>query len=394
MKIIDIIAHAYNTVPFYYNRLNGSEIPVSLDGIPILHKFELNDDVNSLISSSFIKKYLKNELLWERTSGSTGIASEVYWDYRDYKRSLLCLWIYRRKYYNITPKDKLIYFISSDIFYNEYIEFNYRKGISKKYIIENRMDEAYLMVLEYNPVWMILQPSVALLLCKEAEKHSKTPSNLRYIELTGEYLTDEVRNIIIRTFDCYIANQYGTKEVNSIAYECPYGNMHIMDDNVYVESLNLDEEEGHIVVTSKHNRAMPVLRLDTGDIGVIEKNIDCRCGLKNNVLRLRQGRDNDGIMMIDNTKKNPYIIFQILNNINYITDGTIIQYQIVQKSIFEFTIYLVTSNEFDDYYIKIIHDEFKQRLGYDIKLNVIKKDNIFPARKTGKVASFYSDIIR
>ena len=35
-----------------------------------------------------------------------------------------------------------------------------------------------------------------------------------------------------------MANRYSSTEVNCIAYECPYGNLHCMEDNVRVEIID------------------------------------------------------------------------------------------------------------------------------------------------------------
>ena len=76
-----------------------------------------------------------------------------------------------------------------------------------------------------------------LLLCHLAEKYGIW-NNLRYIEFTGEYLELPLRHRVEAVFGCRTANQYGTKEVNSIAYKCPEGNLHVMSDNVLNEYVN------------------------------------------------------------------------------------------------------------------------------------------------------------
>lgn len=97
-------------------------------------------------------------------------------------------------------------------------------------------------------------------------------ASLKYIEMTGEELTDGLRFRIQECFHCPVADQYGANEVNSIAYECPEGNLHCMEDNVYVEILD-DEgnpvpegEAGNIYVTTCHNHAMPFIRYGIGAV--------------------------------------------------------------------------------------------------------------------------------
>ncbi len=80
-----------------------------------------------------------------------------------------------------------------------------------------------------------------------------------------------------------MASYYGANEFHSIAYECPYGNMHLMSGNVYVEVLNDNKEcvageEGEVYVTSLTNSVMPLIRYQIGDRGKIEAGKKCMCG--------------------------------------------------------------------------------------------------------------------
>lgn len=89
-------------------------------------------------------------------------------------------------------------------------------------------------------------------------------------------VTDRQRRFIESAFDAVTASQYGCNEIGSIAYECPEGNLHVMDHNVYVEIEPFTEQEraagtGHVIVTARHNKVMPFIRYDTGDIAGVER---------------------------------------------------------------------------------------------------------------------------
>ena len=387
----DIIEYAYTNVPLYMNRIINNKIPDSIEDVPILRKNELNNDLNSCISNEYVMAMRNNKLMKVRTSGTTGITSEVFWDNKDNNRSLLSLWLLRKRFYNILPSDKLVYFYPCDYRTDgsEVID-EYSLGISKRFLIDGNIEEKYKRILEYDPVWMITQPSVALLLCDAYEKVGIKIKSLRYIELTGEYLHKEARERIEKVFDCIVANQYGTKEVNSIAFECPCGKMHIMEDNVYVECEKVDENEdfGNIIVTSRINKAMPILRYFTGDVGKINNIEKCDCGLSSKELILRQGRDDDQILFPDGTRKNAYILFQVLNHINYVREGVILQYQIIQKGFMDFIVYIVVNEEYNEDISYDIIFEFKKRLWRDVNINIYIVDDFLKAYKKEKLACF------
>ena len=116
-------------------------------------------------------------------------------------------------------------------------------------------------------------------------------------ELSGEMVTDRQRRFIESAFDAVTASQYGCNEIGSIAYECPEGNLHVMDHNVYVEIEPFTEQEraagtGHVIVTARHNKVMPFIRYDTGDIAGW-KDVSCTCGCHGAVLELTGARKDD-----------------------------------------------------------------------------------------------------
>ena len=389
-ELKEMIKYAYTNVPLYVNRIKSGKIPDKIEEVPLLYKKDLNMELDSCISNEYLMDMINNKLMRIRSSGTTGIVSEVLWDNKEYNRSLLSLWLLRKRFYNISPCDKMVYFYpcDNDISDGEVID-KYSLGISKRFLIDGNIIEKYKRITEYDPVWIITQPSVALL-CDSLESTGIRIKSLRYIELTGEFLHKEARERIEKVFGCTVANQYGTKEVNSIAFECPCGKMHIMEDNVYVECKKTDEIEefGHIIVTSMINKAMPLLRYDTGYIGKIKDIGKCKCGLFSKELVLRQGRDDDEIRFPNGERKSAYILFQVLNHINFKMEGVILQYQIVQKAISDFFIYLVVNEEFDDMlYVEIV-SELKKRLWNEANINIYIMDNVGMAYNKEKLACF------
>ena len=285
-------------------------------------------------------------------------------------------------------------------------------GISKKYIYNGGLKSVYKKILEYNPIWMILQPSIAELLCNIADEIGKIPLKLEYIEFTGEYLAVGLRKRVEKIFNCKTANQYGTKEVNSIAYECPEGRLHCMTQNVYLEVYSniqnreeknnymtlhhneniLESQKGELCVTSLQNRAMPLVRFRLGDQGKIYRNTKCPCGNKNEVLELIQGRSNDWIQMKDGRKIHSYAVIQIIHKLNYETDGGIMQYQIIQEDYKQFVVMLVMEEEYVMQVRSVIKRKFRERLGEEIEVSVRLFNALLPEERTGKLACFISNV--
>lgn len=367
----EMAEHAYTTVPLYMRRDKGLEENTQWEEIPILTKEEILEDTDSFYSCSFMSLDREKQITQGRTSGSTGKCLQLYWYPRDYKASLLPVWFYRNVYYGIKPDDRMCYFYTtSNTGYDRKIEYEEEimgnaKGFSKNNLSEERLSEIFGRMIEYKPKWLFLQPSMAIVLCDMAQKTGMRIPTLKYIELTGELLTQEVKKRIEGVFGCSTANHYGCNEMNTIAFECPYGNMHVAERNVYAEIVSEDlkevysrqagleekefiSKEGRIIITSSVNHIMPFIRYDTGDYGRIIKGRKCRCGCSSDILEITKGRVHDYIKKEDGTKINAYIFVHAIEAMNRDYNNCIRQFSIVQKDYETLTVKLVVDEEVYD----------------------------------------------
>ena len=82
-KLRLLIRHAYETVPFYRERMQASKLVPSdirsladLPQMPLLTKEDIKKNIEAMISS----KYKKHDLVHGHTSGTTGSPLDVYYD--------------------------------------------------------------------------------------------------------------------------------------------------------------------------------------------------------------------------------------------------------------------------------------------------------------------------
>ena len=386
MKREDIIRYAYERVPFYSQLRNKARG----DGYPVIDKHMILNDTNRLFSPEYFSELFADKLERVFTSGSTGDCLEILWRKDQNIRSLLPLWNMRKKYYGILPNHRRCHFFITKIKDGQEIqieESKYALGFCKTDLSEEKVLSIYKKMELFAPEWMIIQPSMLAILMKVIKKFNCSPlSELRYIEITGECMPEDGKREAASFFGCQIASQYGCYEVNSIAYECPCGNMHVMKENVFVEIVNGDE----ICVTSLHNRVMPFIRYKVGDRGRIDWNVNCACGNRAPVLYLNKARDNDYIIYKDGTIFHSDILYGIVERINLLMERPILQYQIVQEDYEYFLIYIVLDDEED---AQSVEEMFK-RLAKDYhikgKLDFFFVDYLFPSEKTGKLAWFCS----
>lgn len=249
----DLIHYAYDHVSYYKKIFDDNNIdvtsikaPEDLKNLPVLTKDVIQENSMMFVSDEY-QKYPKNEnIVLKRTSGSTGKFLKIFWDYKDDIKSLMPLWILRSRLYGIDPDMKWCSFYSSRYEGNKIkqlipreLDMNGRHmGFSKIGLTYDRIAEIYKDIISFNPDWMLLQPSIAYLMAQIVKQYNmKIPTNLKHIELSGEYLFDSYRKQINEVFGIDPVNQYGCNEANEIAYECKCHNMHVIENNVIVEVL-------------------------------------------------------------------------------------------------------------------------------------------------------------
>lgn len=110
--------------------------------------------------------------------------------------------------------------------------------------------------------------------------------NLSMVKGTSEMIYPYYQEEVLKAFGQKIISEYGSAESGLIAFECPYGNMHINMENVYVEEI-----EGEIVVTNLLSYSFPIIRYRLGDlIELAPESFKCPCGRSHRVLKNLQGR--------------------------------------------------------------------------------------------------------
>lgn len=110
---------------------------------------------------------------------------------------------------------------------------------------------------------------------------------------TAEKLYPQQRARIERAFGAPVRDQYGSREVLSVAAECTHGALHAYLDSAYLELVSASEGEA-VALTQLDNPVMPLIRYLNGDLAKwSERSSPCACGLHYPVLAEITGRTSD-----------------------------------------------------------------------------------------------------
>lgn len=309
-----IWAYAHENVKYY----KEYEEKAKLIDLPVIHKGKIKSQYLDFISERYAEALLSGNITIKTTSGSTGHLFEVPWLPQDEYIASRNVWKYRNKWYNVAINDKYLSFASTIYNKNSIINdfsctFVYKNNliVNKSYLNSKNINKIANAIIKYEPKWILTQPSVLYILLDLLQSDLSALGSITYIELTGEHLSENLRNYFSTILpNVIIKNMYSTTETNCVALECPYGHMHIIKENCIVET----DSSGRILLTSLINTVMPIIRYDIGDRGMI-KNIICE-GENVDTLMITEGRESDVIECFDGKKISYYLIDSIIRNIN------------------------------------------------------------------------------
>jgi phenylacetate-coenzyme A ligase PaaK-like adenylate-forming protein len=147
-------------------------------------------------------------------------------------------------------------------------------------------------------------------------------------------LTPIMRETIENVFKCKVFDRYGTREVGDIAGECKaHQGLHIFPWGSYVEIVDDAGErvpagtEGNILVTCVSNYAMPLVRYQIGDRGILSTETTCSCGRRGQILEKILGRNDEIFVTKDGTQIEGFYFGIIMSLTSWA-----LKYQIIQKS--------------------------------------------------------------
>lgn len=377
---------------FYRKRLNNS-LPSSWEEIPILRKKDFQISLDNLISDTIDKK----DLYTGYTSGSSGHPFR----YAKDKFSHAMTWALIKDRYNsygISLDSKQARFYGIPLEKMEYYSEKTKDFLANRvrFPVFDLSDTAlknFLEIFRKNRFEYVYGYSSSILLFAEYLKRTgivlkKECPTLKICICTSENCSDEDKEIIGKAFGIPVVNEYGTSEVDLIAFENKDGNWRLSDENVFTEILDedgkniTDGREGRIVLTSLHNKAMPFIRYEIGDRATATQDEN---GVK--LLKLFGGINDE--LILPSGKKSSSITFyfvtrSILNKIDSLKE-----FVIKQTKPDTFVFEMVTEKDISEEEADKIRKKMYEYLEPGLKAEFKRVDKI-QRTKAGKMKQFYS----
>ena len=355
-KKLDISPHDINTIH-------------DLQKLPILTKARIKSD-----PESFYPVNVKTKFINGSTGGSTGVPLKYRMSPECYERGVALLFKgWGKAGYRLG--DRLAIIAGASLVSNrESIKKNVKdvflnfRHFSSYGMNSNMLDRYILKMNQWKPSYLRGYASSLYLLAKHIEQNGiQIKFILKGVFSTAEVLTIRQRELIEKVFNVKVYDNYGLNDGGLSAFECNlHKGMHIDYERSILQIVNdagkaVEDKLGRIVATSLYNYAMPFIRYDTGDVGLIDR-FPCPCGDNRPLLKQIYGRTTDYLKLNDKIIGSP-VLTVLMGKTNIET------YQIVQTHLDEINIkYISILSKADELFIK---KSFFEHVG-PIKINFIK----------------------
>lgn len=374
----DVLKFASTMVP-YYSNLNSIE----LTEFPVVNKNIIRDNLEQFIA----KGQFTENLIEVVTSGSTGTPFRVYHDKNKKNRNTADTFyfanqagfslgeklVYFKIWTQVNSKSKIKSFIQN-IDMQDVMDMSDKKIDSLVKILKR--DKANKGILGY--------ASALEAICRFLDSNNcqvRIP-RINSVIAMSEGLNSYTKEACKKYFSTNVVSRYSNVENGILAQQIKNDTSNVFVINwasYFIEVLELESNNivplgkpGRIVVTDLYNYAMPMIRYDTGDIGILNWDFNKKRKVLSNV----EGRKMD---MVYDTSGNLISSFTITNNMWLYTE--IKQYQFIQRSEKHYLFKLNLNEKFTRE--EQLINEFKGYLGQNSEIEIEYVDEI-PLLNSGK----------
>jgi len=376
-KLRQLLVYARENVPYYQNALDAfpiedlAEIRIQdLSELPVLEKEDLRREQTAFLTKLVSPKGMHTY----HTSGTTGTPVAI-----QFTSDMHQLW-YAAYEVRVRKWAGINHHMSRAMIGGRLVvpaaDSNppfWRYNLAEKQLylsafhISPENTEAYVDAFNrYHPDYYVGYASSYYFLARFINEGGYKVHQPKAVLTSSEKLTDEMRQEMEQAFQCHVFDGYSGVEACCLASECEHHNLHLSPDVGIVELLDADGkpvqpgEVGEIVATGLLNFEQPLIRYRTGDYAVLFEEA-CECGRVMPILGELVGRVEDTVIGADGRELVRFHgIFVGLPNI--------LEGQVIQETIRDFTLRLVATPDFGQHEKDIIIKRFDERLG-EINLN-------------------------
>jgi len=380
----------------FYQKKVGKHQDLAWEQLPILQK----SDYQVPLSERFSIGYSEKNCYLNKTSGSSGdpmvfakdkgchaliwanIMRKFAWHGINFNRS------YQARFYGMP----MAFWPQKLLRIKDFLSNRYRMNIFD--LSDQGLDKMINQFASKRFDYINGYTSAIVLLAKQLESKNRVlktlcPS-LKVCIVTSEMLFEADKTLLEKALGVPVINEYGASEVDLIAFQNTKGEWVVNAETCLVEIVDEQDrvlpygQEGRIIVTQLYNKAMPFIRYEVGDYGIL----DPKSTPQKPILQKLVGRTND-VIQLPSGKRAAGMAFYSITKALFDDQSPVKEFVIKQTKIDTFEIEYVSDlafTEAQELYINQVICDFLEPNLY-LKFVRIKHSN---RSANGKLKQFIS----
>ncbi len=380
----------------FYQKKMGDRQDLAWEDLPILQK----RDYQVPLTDRFSAGYSEKNCYLNKTSGSSGdpmvfakdkgchaliwanIMRKFAWHGIDFNHS------FQARFYGMP----MAFWPQKMLRIKDFLSHRYRMNIFD--LSNEGLDKIVLQFASKRFNYINGYTSAIVLLAKQLEAkniilQTLCPS-LKCCVVTSEMLFESDRILLEKTLGVPVINEYGASEVDLIAFQNQEGEWLVNAETCLVEIV--DEQghvlpygqEGRIIVTQLYNKAMPFIRYEVGDYGVLNPSSTPQ----KPILQKLVGRTND-IIQLPSGKRAAGMAFYSITKALFDDQTAVKEFVIKQTKLDTFEIEYVSEIAFTAIQKQHIYQVISDFLEPNLRLEFIQKSSCSRTAQ-GKLKQFIS----
>jgi phenylacetate-CoA ligase len=270
-RLAEIKQHAIEQTDFY------KDYKIS-DSFPVVNKTILIENRDACMA----KGGYQTPTHVSSTSGSTGTPFSVIQDFKKRNRTIADLKVFG-ELCDYPSHERMIFFRVINAKLHRTPEQEDRENIyyiDSSDLGDTHLEEMKNAILDKKPRIVFSYASTLVELAKYIDRTGIPDEgfSMKSVLTAGEGISEENRHLLERVFKCTVYRRYSDMELGILGQDQGHGSEYILNwGSYYFECLKMDSDEptgtgeaGRIVITDLFNYAFPMIRYDTGDLGVME----------------------------------------------------------------------------------------------------------------------------
>lgn len=242
-----------------------------------------------------------------------------------------------------------------------------------------------------DPHYLVAFPSALQDLILHCRDRGFRPRSLRQVRTLSEPVEPELRALCRAEWGVPLTDMYSARETGYIALQCPlHEHHHVQAESVFVEVIAQDGracgpgETGRVIVTPLHNFAMPLIRYELGDLAV--PGPPCACGRGLPVLSRVVGRVRNMVTLPSGERFWPQF-----SALRYAEVLPVRQHQIAQVALDRLEVRLVADRRGTPEEEARLREIIVRKIGYPFAIGFAYPEHI-PRGRGGKFEEFKSEV--